>query len=322
VFVHRARQQHNPLLRHLRSVSVELVDDQVPDFVVGETACCIFIQVKYHQLHPDYLFGRIKELRSNWRLRVVLCYIDTDERAEPKKALLEIDKLALVHDCTLLLAWSWAEAARYIESFKVYEHKGAGSIQEKVNEADYLAKLTDVLTCVRSVNKSDAGTLASNFGTFKALATASRDELALCPGLGDKKVERIFNAFHKPFRGSSSSSATSSSSSSSSPSPPGSAKKQKTLAAAAAAASSTTIDASEGKKEQQQQQQQQQRQPPQKQKTAAEATTTEPVATVSSGGGRGLPSDDKAKTIVCPRCTLRNKATALVCEVCNGPLIH
>jgi hypothetical protein len=32
-----------------------------------------------------------------------------------------------------------------------------------------MAKFVDVLTSIRSVNKTDAGTLASNFGSLKAL---------------------------------------------------------------------------------------------------------------------------------------------------------
>lgn len=51
---------------------------------------------------------------------------------------------------------------------------------------------------VRSVNKSDVLTLASNFGTLKAMCDASASELALCPGLGDKKVARIHEALHEP----------------------------------------------------------------------------------------------------------------------------
>ena len=71
---------------------------------------------------------------------------------------------------------------------------------ERVNE-DYMPRLADVLTCVRSVNKTDSATVASNFGSLKALAAASREELALCPGLGGKKVERLFSALHAPFPG-------------------------------------------------------------------------------------------------------------------------
>lgn len=51
---------------------------------------------------------------------------------------------------------------------------------------------------VRSVNKSDVLTLASNFGSLKAVCDASAEELALCPGLGDKKVARIHEALHAP----------------------------------------------------------------------------------------------------------------------------
>lgn len=63
---------------------------------------------------------------------------------------------------------------------------------------DYLAKLQDCLGVVRSVNKSDILTLASNFGSLKAVCDASAGELALCPGLGDKKVARIHEALHEP----------------------------------------------------------------------------------------------------------------------------
>lgn len=67
-----------------------------------------------------------------------------------------------------MLAFSIEEAARYLETFKVYENKPASSIMEKVGE-DYMAKFVDVLTSIRSVNKTDAGTLACNFGSLKAL---------------------------------------------------------------------------------------------------------------------------------------------------------
>jgi len=100
------------------------------------------------------------------------------------------------------------KAARWLETYKIYENKSADSIQEKV-EDDYRSKAVDALTTVRSVNSSDAATLVSTFKTIKNIgihdvdvirsksivnallssssASASMDELTLCPGLGEKK---------------------------------------------------------------------------------------------------------------------------------------
>lgn len=37
------------------------------------TICC---SLRYHLLHPDYLYYRIRELQKNFKVRVVLCHID------------------------------------------------------------------------------------------------------------------------------------------------------------------------------------------------------------------------------------------------------
>ena len=137
--------------------------------------------------------------------------VDADER----HALLTINTQALLHDATLLLAWSWEEAARYLETVRCYEHKPPTAIMARASD-DYVGRLADVLGCVRSVNKTDAATLASNFGSVKAIARASREELALCPGLGGKKVERLYAALHAPFPGAKKHKAQRNSSSSSS----------------------------------------------------------------------------------------------------------
>lgn len=79
----------------------------------------------------------------------------------------------------------------------IFEFSPAFPFSKQVND-DYLAKLQDCLGVVRSVNKSDVLTLASNFGSLKAICGASADELALCPGIGDKKVARIHEALHEP----------------------------------------------------------------------------------------------------------------------------
>ena len=43
--------------------------------------------------------------------------------------------------------------------------------------------------------------LLSQFGTLKVIVAASSmiDDLVLCPGVGEKKVKIIYDAFHKPF---------------------------------------------------------------------------------------------------------------------------
>lgn len=32
--------------------------------------------LRYHLLHPDYLYFRIRELQKNYRLRIILCHVD------------------------------------------------------------------------------------------------------------------------------------------------------------------------------------------------------------------------------------------------------
>ena len=57
-----------------------------------------------------------------------------------------------------------------------------------------------MLTCIRSVNKTDSSCLVSQFGSLHQLVSASIDELSLCHGIGEKKVKRMFDAINNPFR--------------------------------------------------------------------------------------------------------------------------
>lgn len=43
-------------------------------------------------------------------------------------------------------------------------------------------RLTNALTTLRSVNKTDVVTLSSNFGSLASMMNASREELVQCPG--------------------------------------------------------------------------------------------------------------------------------------------
>ena len=67
----------------------------------------------------------------------MLCHVDVEDVV---KALGEINKTAAVHACSLVCAWSAEEVARYLETFKLYEHKTAENIQERT-ENDYASRL-------------------------------------------------------------------------------------------------------------------------------------------------------------------------------------
>ncbi|KAF9143519.1 ssDNA endonuclease and repair protein rad10 [Mortierella sp. GBA39] len=187
-------QRGNPLLQFIRNVPYEY-GEVVPDFVVGSTSCVLFLSIRYHRLHPEYIFNRIASLANQFVLRVLLVLVDVDTH---QHAIRELTRVAMVNELTLVCAWSNEEAARYIETYKAYENKAPDAIKERV-EKDYLSKLTDGLTQIPSINKTDIITLSSTFGSLRNIMDASADELGLLPGFGERKVKRLLEAFDQPF---------------------------------------------------------------------------------------------------------------------------
>lgn len=188
-------QRRNPLLQHIRNVPIEFVPGIVADFVMGST-CALYLSIRFHLLHPSYIIGRIQDVGLMYKVRLLVLHVDIEDNTKP---LLELNKRCIDNNFVLLLAWSLTEAARYIETFKSYESKPPTSIQERV-EVDHLSRCTAALTQIRSVNKPDVVTLFDTFGSFRNICNADEARLALCPGLGDKKVQRLHAVLHTPFK--------------------------------------------------------------------------------------------------------------------------
>ena len=150
---------------------------------------------------------------------MLLLHVDSPDDGGSHR-LGELTKLCTNCDMTLVCAWSaqecarrvahwdeapggkqWPEALqrRYLEVFKAYETKPATLIMERT-DSDYLSRLTACLTTVRSVNRTDALSLATHVGSFGALLQAPQQELLGAPGIGPTKVKRLWEAFHEPFR--------------------------------------------------------------------------------------------------------------------------
>src|SRR5258707_455038 len=64
------RQKGNPVLNHVRGLPWEYADTPA-DYVLGATTCALFLSLKYHKLHPEYVFGRIAGLQGRYDLRIL-----------------------------------------------------------------------------------------------------------------------------------------------------------------------------------------------------------------------------------------------------------
>lgn len=188
------RQRGNPIIKHIRNIPWEFGDTPA-DYEVGKAACTLYLSVRYHQLNPEYIHERLKKLGRSYDLRVLLVQVDVKD---PHHALKELAKICILADCTLILAFSTEEAGRYLETYKIYENKPPDAVMEK-SEQNFLAKFTDCLTSVKSVNKTDCITLLTSFDSFEKVSKASVEDLTLCPGVGPQKAQRLYNVLHEPF---------------------------------------------------------------------------------------------------------------------------
>lgn len=67
-------QRGNPLLKFITSVLWEY-DEIVPDYEIGKTIGILFLSLRYHNLNPDYINNRLKELGKKYDLRVLLVQV-------------------------------------------------------------------------------------------------------------------------------------------------------------------------------------------------------------------------------------------------------
>ncbi|RGP71393.1 DNA excision repair ercc-1 [Fusarium sporotrichioides] len=189
------RQRGNPVLTSIRSMPWEYSD--IPaDYVMGLGTCALFLSLKYHRLHPEYIYTRIRNLQGKYNLRILLTMVDIPNH---EASLKELSKTSLINNVTLVLCWSAAEAARYIELYKSYENASFGAIRGQ-QPSSYGEKLVEFVTVPRSLNKSDAVAVVSNFGSLRNAINADAEQLGMLNGWGGIKVKRWVSAVEEPFR--------------------------------------------------------------------------------------------------------------------------
>ncbi|KIW06803.1 uncharacterized protein PV09_02483 [Verruconis gallopava] len=189
------RQHGNPVLKEIKSQAWEFAD--IPaDYVLGATTCALYLSLKYHRLHPHYIYNRIRDLAGKYNLRILLVMVDVTNHEEHLK---ELSKTSLVNNITLILCWSAAEAGRYLELYKTYEHAPATMIKAPVSTS-HGDRVVDFITTPRSINKTDAMSLVGNFGSIRTAVNARPEELSMIGGWGPTKVKQWHAAVTEPFR--------------------------------------------------------------------------------------------------------------------------
>lgn len=237
IFAHIA-QKANPILKNSKILRhIQFRNDLLPDYIITKEICIFYLSMKFHRTKPEYIANRLKSLNNLFSLRVLLLDVDlfkdrsqtqknssdsqdlnssggsdfanqhildvnqgTEHHSDlsQKQAILEVTKVCLEYNATLLLSFSKRQAAQYIDMYREYAHTPKSVLKAKVDD-DYLSMMQAVLTSVKSVNKTDVNSLIRNFGSFKSIVTSKKEDLLMCPGLGSRKCNELEAIFQAPF---------------------------------------------------------------------------------------------------------------------------
>ncbi|CAF3816638.1 unnamed protein product [Rotaria sp. Silwood1] len=196
-----SRQRGNPLLKHIRQVKWEYSDMILggADYSMSRSSCALYLSLRYHQLNPNYIYERLKSNKLPYQLKILLVQCDINESSQSLK---ELARLSIIYDLTLLVSWNDEESAKYLETYKIMEGKSAENLMDlqQYQSTDYLTKFIDMITQVKSVNKTDGQTLLHAFNSLDKILNSSNEQLCVCPGLGTLKAQRLYQAFNQPFK--------------------------------------------------------------------------------------------------------------------------
>ncbi|QLL34669.1 hypothetical protein HG536_0H00440 [Torulaspora globosa] len=108
-------QKENPLLNHLKNTNWRYVSSAKGtkvyyDYLIKKRSV-LFLTLTYHKLYADYIGRRILPLQNNGDNILIFVVDDTNS----EDILKDITKMCMFKGFTLLLAFNFEQAARYIE---------------------------------------------------------------------------------------------------------------------------------------------------------------------------------------------------------------
>ncbi|SCU86188.1 LADA_0D12882g1_1 [Lachancea dasiensis] len=109
-----ASQRGNPLLGSLTNTSWRYVSPSGGNKVYYDYCIhgrnVVFLSLKYHKLHPEYISKKIQPLVKNSN-NVLICVVDVDNS---ENILKDLNKACMFNGFALLLAFNFEQAAKYI----------------------------------------------------------------------------------------------------------------------------------------------------------------------------------------------------------------
>ncbi|CCE82352.1 Piso0_002075 [Millerozyma farinosa CBS 7064] len=208
-------QKGNPLLTNslMKSTSWSYDGSILSDYYINPTLQILFLSLKYHKLHPEYVWQRLKKInkgaansssRNDRALRLLLVVVDVEAHQE---LLRKLSGFCVKNDLSLVLSWSFEEAGNYIVFAKKYELSASkvDSVIRGIKGQSYQACVTEALTTVPAINKTDTVKLLANCHSVKNIVvrSSSRDEeaekLTNIQGIGMRKIESLRKVFTEPF---------------------------------------------------------------------------------------------------------------------------
>ncbi|CDK30010.1 unnamed protein product [Kuraishia capsulata CBS 1993] len=191
-------QRGNPMLDHLRDVGWTYNESvKKVDYLVNSKLVVIYLSLKYHKLHPEYIYNKIKGLGSTGNtqaLKVLLVVVDIENTNDIVR---ELNKVCLFNDLSLLLAWSNEEASRFLTFLKMHEFNiHTSTIRGNTSKDQF-----ESLSSIRTINKTNSKDLLRKYGSLQNLMVHATDEeeLGAISGMGQVKVKKLLRVLDEPF---------------------------------------------------------------------------------------------------------------------------
>lgn len=172
---------------------VEFSDELPCDFAIAKKVGVLFITLKFHRSHPEYLASRIKDFRGAYSTRILLLLVNAENY---DRTISMLTVTAIANNLSLILAFHFEEASRWLMSMYASQENQLDDLKA-VNETPY-EMAVDAINAL-GPSKKEAESLLDHFSNVQSCIMASKEELANTGIINNNKIETFVQSVSAPF---------------------------------------------------------------------------------------------------------------------------